>query len=200
MTSDTTSGSKEHPDGALGGLLARVAEGDERALGMLFETERAALFTFLLRLSRCESTAEDLLQNTFLNLWRYRGAIRLPASPRAYLFKIALNEWRQCAGRDRRRRVVHQAWTRQPDGPEATRPPPPPDRALLQAERQHVVWEAIDQLPEAQREVFLLHRMEGLSCPQIAEALGEKLKTVESRLRLALLKLTETLLHREDHL
>ncbi|MGE3167003.1 MAG: RNA polymerase sigma factor [Planctomycetota bacterium] len=120
-----------------------------------------------------------------------------PSSGRAYLYKVALNEWRRCAGRDRRRR---ESLTRLGSSELSGEDSIGPLRSLEELERQRAVWLAIERLPTPQREVFLLHRFEGLSCCQIADVQGEKRKTVESRLRLALLKLTETLRLQEDRL
>ena len=67
-------------------------------------------------------------------------------------------------------------------------------------ERRREVWRAIDALPEPQRQAFILHRFEELSCREIAAVTGEPVKTVESRLRLALAKLTGMLKPQEGRL
>lgn len=169
-------------------LLARIADGDSRAMRALFDREHPALFRFFYRLCRCRSHADDLLQGTFLSLWRYRGRFRGAESPGAYLYKVALNEWRRSYGREKRQRDAISARAASTNGC-ADEPVDP----IAGEERRAAVWRAIDALPAAQREAFVLHRFQELSCREIAEASGEPVKTIESRLRLALLKLTERL-------
>ena len=73
-----------------------------------------------------------------------------------------------------------------------------PTAGLEVKELKQRIWAAVNTLPLAQREVFLLHRFGGLSCPRVAEVTGVNLKTVESRLRLALTRLVDLLPVRES--
>ena len=175
-------------DDRLAGLLHRVAEGDALALQELFLQERSQLQRLFLGLSRCTAMAEDLVQLTFLSLWRYRTNFRGEGSASAYLYRIAVNQWRRGSGREVRRRDAEIQAMR---GREEAVDVPAVD--LERDEDHRRVWAAIDGLPDDQREAFVLHRFQGLSAPQIAAATGAKVKTVESRLRLALVKLTRRL-------
>lgn len=185
------------PDAALEGLLDRVAGGDEQAMTALYERERSKILRLFLRLGRCEHLAADLLQGTFLSLWRYRRAVRRRRSGPAYLYKIALNEWRRTAAREKRAR---EGWAVASDEKRTAESSAaePPERAIVAEEERAAVRREIERLPDEQREVFVLHRFEELSCREIAEATGESVKTIESRLRLALLKLTRQLEVRKD--
>jgi RNA polymerase sigma-70 factor (ECF subfamily) len=136
-------------------------------------------------LARCSTMAEDLVQNTFLSLWKYRSTIRDHRCASAYLHRVALNQWRACQALLGRRRRTWRAYaTEWSEGraPEAS-------FALEHGEAMLRLREAIDALPPEQRAVLVLHRVHGLTCPQIADASGAALKTVESRLRLALRRL-----------
>ncbi len=138
----------------------------------------------LYRLSGNASDAEDLLQETFLVVWRKRDSFEGRGAPEGFLRKTAV---RQFLSQDRTRR-------RRAD---RLRPQPAfdleagigDDPAESDYERRDAldflaarVREAVDALPEGQRETFLLFRYEELSCVQIAEATGAPLKTVETRL------------------
>lgn len=170
-------------------LFLRLADGDETAMHALFEAERCKLSRLFSGLSRRRSEVDDLVQSTFLALWRFRANYRGRGSARAYLYRIAMNQWHQSWARERRLRDTEEracdAWD------EACSVDPARDLEL--EELRERVWAAIGTLPDPQREVFLLHRFGGLSCPQVAEATRTNLKTVESRLRLALLRLTQRL-------
>src|SRR5262245_7694634 len=179
-------------DTGLQQLLVRIADGDGVAMQTLFDRERPSLFRFFYRLCRRPDQCEDLLQGTFLNLWRYRSSFKNADSASAYIYKVALNEWKQNYGREKRHQtlVVESAGR---NGAHAE----PEDRATA-SERKEAVWRAVELLPEAQQQVFLLHRLQNLNCREIAEATGESVKTIESRLRLALIKLTQALKAHKD--
>lgn len=170
-------------------LLVRLGEGDDEAMQELFLLERSSLHRFFMGLGRCAGLAEDLVQGTFLNLWRYRRGFNGRGSAAAYLNRVAINQWRQSYSKEKRRgdawRDLVQEWN------EGT--PRDASSTAEGIELAYIIWEAIDALPNEQREVFLLHRHQGLSCPEIAEATQTNLKTVESRLRLGLKKLVERL-------
>ena len=173
----------------LAALLQRIAVGDRRAMQALFESEREALFAFFRRLSGSCTEAEDLLQGTFLDLWRYRRAMRGVERATPYLYRVALNHWRRSRSREQRMHETyeHLARTRR------IHVEPTTLDSLERAELRHRIWKAVEDLPLPQRETFLLHRLHDLSCRDIAEATGDSVKTVESRLRLAVQKLAERL-------
>ena len=170
-------------------ILSRVAGGDARAMDELFALEHDSMRRFFVRLCRCESRADDLLQNTFLNLWRYRDQLGRRRSPSGYLYTVALNQWRSANRSEKRQRELVESKAREAE----PRRVESPEESLLAEERVRAVRNAVSRLPKPQQQVFLLHRYHGLSCSEIAERTKAPLKTVESRLRLALEKLTNTL-------
>ena len=145
----------------------------------LYRQSREALTAYFLRRHRSTHTAEDLLQETFLQLMRRMDRCRRASSPRGYLFGIA-------------RHVSADAWRR-------GRPPgegdawlgsvaaPEPDPRLLAAR------ETIAALPLLQREILDLRFQHDLSYAEIAEALAVPVGTVRSRLHNALELLRERL-------
>ena len=145
-------------------LMVRFCRGDEAAFSVLYDRYAPQLETFLRRLVRDQHLAEDLLQTTFLSFVRARGRYVATAGLRAWIFAIAAN-----AGRDAlRRRGSRREEPLGPDtgdlgGAAAAMSDPPLARAIE---------EALRQLPEDQREAVLLHKMHGLSFPEIASALG----------------------------
>jgi RNA polymerase sigma-70 factor (ECF subfamily) len=169
-------------------ILSRIAGGDRDAVQDLFRRTQRHLMRMFYRLSRRPDLSEDLLQGTYLRLWRYRGRYR-GQSARSYIYRIALNEWRDSRARERRMETAKDGYARCRLEPEA----PTPDLELQRDETRRRVRAAVDALPDAQREVFILHRIEGLSCREIAGVLGRSPRTIESRLRLGLEKLTAKL-------
>jgi RNA polymerase sigma factor (sigma-70 family) len=157
------------------------SEGD--GFDALFHTHRESVFRFLWRLSRNAADAEDLLQETFLVVWRKRGQFEGRGSVEGWLrrtaFRLYLNEREK---RKRRadldaRRPVPSASSAPADRDVAER-----DAAAFMAAR---VDEALAALPDDPREAFVLFRWEGMTCAQIGELLGVPAKTVETRVRRA---------------
>lgn len=168
-------------------LLSRLRGGDAAAFERIFRAHYARLVTLAEGLLRARSTAEDVVQDVMLELWRLRGSLTLEVSLRAYLYQAtrnrALNEVRH--GRIERRGGPRLVRT--------TTPLPPADALLAETELSAAIRAALALLPAAQREVFELNRAHGLRYMEIAATLGISVKTVEARMGKALRTLRERL-------
>lgn len=145
-------------------LMARFCRGDEAAFGVLYDRYAPQLGSFLRRLVRDQTLAEDLLQTTFVSFVRARGRYVTTAGLRAWLFAIAAN-----AGRD----ALRRRGARREDGfsPEIGNVGGAP-AAMSDPLLGRAIEDALRQLPEDQRQAVLLHKMHGLSFPEVASALG----------------------------
>ena len=145
-------------------LMVRFCRGDEAAFGVLYDRYAPQLEAFLRRLVRDQTLAEDLLQTTFLSFVRARGRYVATAGLRAWIFSIAANAGRDALRRrGARREELLSSQLGDLGGEAAAMSDPPLARAIE---------EALRQLPEDQREAVLLHKMHGLSFPEVASALG----------------------------
>ena len=154
-------------------LMARFCEGDQDAFTVLYDRYAPQLESFLHRLVRDRTLAEDLLQTTFLSFVRARGRYVATAGVRAWIYSIAAN-----AGRDAlRRRGTRRE---QPFDPE-TLNIASDDAVLSDPHIARAVEEALQQLPSEQREAVILHKMQGLSFPEIAIALGTSVGAAKVR-------------------
>ena len=151
--------------------------------------QRAALLGFLRRLTHCDADAEDIAQESFLGLVRYRESEPVEAW-RPLLFRIALN-----AFNDRRRRgatradAVHISL-----GDEAMDLPSsdvPHEKRIADQQELALIRETILQLPDRCRQVYLLNRIEGMSYTQIARHCDISVKAVEKHITKALATLRE---------
>ncbi len=156
---------------------------DRQGLRALFQAERQILFRFLYRLTGDAADAEDLLQETFLAVWRKRKQFAGRGAAAGYLRRTAYRLFLNEREKKERRRDLLTLVDRDP------RLAPPAGAEIERAEtRQFLalrVREAIDSLPAPMRETFLLFRYEGLSCAEIAAALDAPAKTIESRVQRA---------------
>lgn len=130
------------------------------------------------RLGVPASHVEDVVQEIFLVLHRRRHDFRNESSVQTWLHGITLRV-------ARRHRARVQRGELDPLPPE-TRAKGPSVESTVEGRAQLARLDALlDQLPEEQREVFVLAEVGELSAPEIAQAMGTKLNTVYSRLRLA---------------
>ncbi|MGI5488674.1 RNA polymerase sigma factor [Microtetraspora malaysiensis] len=152
-------------------VLARVADGDAAALGELYERYSRPLFAFLFRLAGDRGTAEEILQDTLLALWRSAGTYQSRSSVSTWLFGVARRQ-----AHNRLRGLPPPLPAEPPDG---AAPEPGPEELAVSGDR---VQQALARLPLAQREVVVLAYLNDLGHPEIAEILGIPVGTVKSRL------------------
>lgn len=170
-------------------LLQAIAAGDEQALGRLYDRYSRILFGLLMRILNNRAEAEDVLQETLLQVWR-RAADFDPARGKPFTWLVtltrsrAIDRLRQRAARDR---LAETASTLVPD--EAS------DAVTdtLHAEQRELVTRALAQLPEEQRQALYLGYYEGLTQSEIAVKLATPLGTVKTRMRSGMMKLRELL-------
>jgi RNA polymerase sigma factor (sigma-70 family) len=155
-------------------LLRAVATGDATALTRLYERHAGPLFGYLYRLAGDRMTAEEILQDTMLAVWRSAGAFEGRANVTTWLFGIAR---RQAHNRLRGRGGPEPALL--PDRPDQGAGP---DEVAIAAAGGTPVAAAIDRLPEHHRDVIALVFVAGLPLADTAEVLGIPVGTVKSRL------------------
>lgn len=145
--------------------MQRVASGDPEALAVLFDRHQTRVYRFLRHLVGEDALAEDLLGETFLQVYRARGQFRAGAEFTPWLFTVARNLARgELRKRAVRARVL--GWLGRTEDTEID--PWQPEREA-QAE---AVRNALSQLPEDQRAAVSLKEYEGLSYREIGLVLG----------------------------
>ena len=177
-------------------LMRRIVEADETALGALYDRWVRSLYSLVLHLLKDPDEAEDVVEETFWQAWRKANSYE-PS-------KGAVSTWLLTIGRrkalDRlrsRKRSKEEAIS--DDRTFADLPSNAPDPAIDAegAELREHVRAALSELPDEQREVLELGYFSGLSQSEIADATGQPLGTVKTRMRLAMQKLREPLsIHR----
>jgi RNA polymerase sigma-70 factor (ECF subfamily) len=168
-------------------LLARLRRGDESAFDALFREYYGPLVGLAESLLGERGSAEEIIQDVMLEVWRRRESIHLEESWRAYLFRSARN---RSLNEIRHQRVKQRAepYTRVDEAVDASALDDMVDEELTAA-----VAEAVAALDEPVREVFTLSRSNGLKYSEIANVLGISIKTVEARMTRALKGLRERL-------
>jgi len=157
-------------------------------LDSLFRRHREELVVFANQKGNFQ-TAEDLVQDTFLRLLQHRD-IQGIDNHRAYLFKVTSN---LCADQFRGKSFVEHIDEEETDLKSIACPMPQPDTAAESLEKYLLCMQALDNLPEMVKTVFLLHRIDGVSQAEIAGAFNLPLRTVERYCAKALAHCCDTL-------
>jgi RNA polymerase sigma-70 factor (family 1) len=158
-------------------LFARIARGDEPAFRALYDRYSSRLFGLALRMTRSPQEAEEVLQETFLNLWAYKDKLPGVLDPPAYIFTAAYNKiygsLRQIASDTR---LLQALINRIEEGDNPTL------EQLEFRESEALIREAVDHLPPQRKMVFQLSRQDGLDYDQIAAKMGISRNTVRNHL------------------
>ena len=163
---------------------------DSRAFAVLYERHGRAAYSLAYRIIGERQTAEDLVQESFLKVWRAAGSYRVErGSVRTWVLSIVHN---RCIDQLRtsgsRRRTQQKV--------EASAPRVQPSEAFAQSWRnsqREQVREALRTLPKEQLKILELAYFSGYTHVEIAELLGLPLGTVKGRMRLGLKKMRSSL-------
>jgi RNA polymerase sigma-70 factor (ECF subfamily) len=169
-----------------GELVLRARRGDERAFGQLVERYRRAAYAVAYSVTGRQEDAEDAAQESFLVALQRLEECRSPERFAGWLMTIVRNRSRNLVRRESLRET-------DPVPPSASTRLPTPDRDAERSELQAALQEALGALPEVQREIVLLHDLEGWKHREIADRLSLPSGTVRSHLHFARRALREAL-------
>lgn len=167
-------------------LMAAYVAGDSAAFQKLFDRYAPMLLRVMMRQLRSPSDAQDLVQQTFLQLHRARFDFKQGAKLRPWLFTIAFNLKREHFRRTKRR----------PESPlelDGRADPAVAPRGQERSDARRTLVTAMEKLPEDQREVIALHWFEGFSFPEVSELVGASVSAVKVRAHRGYVTLRELL-------
>ena len=181
-------------------LLARFCKGETEAFGALVRRYEKELYGYLRRYVGDADLAEDVFQNTFLQVYTKGRQFEEGRSVRPWLYAIATNQAIDALRKAGRHPMVSL------DRPAESGPGDDPPPSLVDAlpgseagplekaqarERHERVRASVDRLPETLKQVLLLAYYQGMKYRDIADVLGIPVGTVKSRLHAALVKLQQ---------
>lgn len=191
-------------------LLERFAAGEPAAFGVLLKRYQTPVYNFIARSVRDTEAASDLLQEVFTRVIQHSTDFNRSSKFSTWLYAIARNI---CI--DHMRRMSHRRHASLdatgPNGAGGDGSPiapwvervaidqPAVDTSAAAGRLRSRIAQAIESLPQEQREVFLMRQLQQLPFAEIAAVVGVSENTVKSRMRYALERLQEALADFEDY-
>jgi len=186
-------------------LIRQFNSGNQQAFNTLVWRWQKPVYNFIFRTVGDGDLAKDILQDTFMRV--YKGLVHLKEHQcfTAWLFRIATNLCRdEFKKRHRQPQLIDElsATTISESGVPDSQPSHHPSGALPAHEVQSLLHKALQQIPEEQRIVIIMKQLNGLKFSDIAQILDEPLNTIKSRMYYGLSALRKILaqqgLTRED--
>jgi len=157
--------------------LLLLKQGNEQAFEKIYNLYSPRLFGNIFRMVKSESTAEEILQDTFLRIWYNRASIDLDKSFRSYLFRIAENnvyDFFRKATRDKKIRArLFAAATEEYEHIE---------EIIYQKENAFLLQKAIDSLSPQRQQVFRSIKLDNKSYDEVSRLLGISVSTISDHI------------------
>lgn len=170
-------------------LIARLKKGDILAYDQIYHCYSHKLYSFVFRILKDEADSEDIVQEVFIKIWELREKLDDYKSLNSFIFTLAYNNSisliRKKINTSKYREHLRNASIIQF-----------PDNFLSEIEFNELnrhVEKLIENLPARQKRVYLFHREQGLTYPEIAEEMGISRNTVENHMVKALKYLRQNL-------
>lgn len=197
--------SAQRPDPPDETLMLRYQGGDRTAFTQLVRRHQTALFNFALRQVRIPQVAEEVVQETFVRVVQNAVDFKHEARFTTWAYTITRN---LCIDHLRKRALrkhpsLDESRGEEGEGPtlgeQTADPRASVEREATGTELKARIAHAVEELPDEQREVFLMREIANLPFKEIAEITGVPENTVKSRMRYALERLQEALAEYEDY-
>jgi RNA polymerase sigma-70 factor (ECF subfamily) len=171
-------------------LIGRIAQGDRLAMQVLFARHHVRVFRFVLRLVRNEATAEDLISEVFLDVWRQAGSFEGRSAVTTWLLSIARFKALSALRRKPEQELDEETAEAIVDTADT------PQTALEKKDKGEILREALGALSAEHREIVDLVYYHEKSVEEVARIVGIPEATVKTRMFYARKKLAELLKQR----
>jgi RNA polymerase sigma-70 factor (ECF subfamily) len=165
--------------------VVAIKKGDRFAFKYLFTTYYNRLVAYITTYTHNKMQSEDIVQQAFVSLWEDKSKLDQTKSPKPYLYAIAYNRYIDTIKKSKKQeKLISQIW----------------ERALLDRieedtealeRRIQKMKQVIDSLPPKCKEIIILNKIQGVKYKEIADQMGISVKTVESQMRIAFIKIRE---------
>ena len=163
-------------------LLTRLKTGDMLAFDQIYEMYSHKLFSFVFKILKNEAEVDDIVQEVFVKIWESRDKLEDYKLLNAYIFTIAYNNSIDLI----RKRISNNKYLEHLKNSASINFTSNIVSQIEFNELSNQVEKLIAKIPDRQKQVYLLHREEGLTYPEIAEQMGISKNTVENHMAKAL--------------
>jgi RNA polymerase sigma-70 factor (ECF subfamily) len=164
-------------------IMQEVRAGNVGKLETLFDRHHRALFRYFVRLTSDRALSEDLVQDVFFRILKYRHTYQPETSFRAWMYQVGRNVWLDQAGRRRGEVALPE------NAVEIGSAETPADRKVLAKQETVLLRRALAAMPPEKREVLVMSRYQELKYEEIASVLKCEVGTVKVRVYRALREL-----------
>lgn len=148
--------------------MEKVKTGDLNKLGLLFERYKKILFGFFYNMNHDAALSEDLVQNTFMRILKYRKGFKGEGEFKVWMFHIARNVSNDHFRKHKMKDTEDvESWSDRLGDSAANK-----DEAIVQSEEMHMLKLAMSKLDQEKREVLTMSKLEGMKYKQIGEVLS----------------------------
>ena len=164
-------------------VMARVQDGQVEMLAILFERHHVRLFNFFLRLSGDRPLSEDMVQEVFTRILKYRRSFRGDSKFSTWMYQIGRNAYIDQLRTRQPEVSIDEAWEQHPS------PQPLPSEKAEREQDVDLLARALERLPLRKREVLLLSRFQDLKYQEIAGLLRCSVESVKVQVHRSLKEL-----------
>ena len=162
-------------------LFKQICAGDEQAFRAVFDLYNAELFRVVIRLTKTQVDAEEIIQEVFISLWISRKQLIKIEEPASYIYRILYNKTSKYLKKEaNQERIIEAAMKYRQLSSNAT------EQTVDANESQQLIEKALEQLPPQQKIVYILSQQQGLSNDEIASQFNISPHTVRSHLSKAI--------------
>lgn len=181
-------------------LIKKAKNGDEESFETLIKACSARAYNIALRYLRNEEDALDVLQESYIKIFRYLGRFREDSSFDTWVYRIVVNSCNDFLRKNSVDRKTDRLYRQDEDGEvaiEFSDPSPNPEEQMLEKEKSQEILNCLERLPQDHREVLILREIQGFSYEEIAQILKCSQGTVKSRINRGRSKLREIVLEQK---
>jgi len=161
-------------------LMEEVRDGRVEKLAVLFEKHHVPLYNFFLRLTGNKGTSEDLIQDVFCRILKYRSTYKGESKFTTWMYQIARNAHIDFLRKKKEELPLEDQW-QETQSPEAS-----PTEMLERDRDIAMMRQALSKLPLKKREVLILSRFQNLKYREIADLLGCHIGSVKANVHRAI--------------
>ena len=174
-------------------LMTAVKNGDLQPASLLFERYHKRIFNYLVRMTIDVSAAEDLTQNAFLRMLKYRNSFKEDSKFQPWIYQIARNVFS-----DEYQRT--KMWkTSDVDSERIREHLADMDDSEIQSERERLLHKSMEKLSDEQKELLILTRFQRMKYEEVAEIHNTTVANIKVKVHRAIAKLREHYFELEQH-